>query len=85
MNSSNSLINTLGGKHDLLKALRSQIWKDVEECTKKVLNNKDGELGNESAYESISNLLSLEWKVNMNILQLKKVAERVAVKQGVRV
>ena len=82
MNGNNSLINTLSQKHDLLKALRKQIWKDLESYTKNVLKG-DGELGNDNSYNRISELLSLEWKVNMNIIQVKKLAEKYAV-QGVR-
>ena len=66
----NTLLDILSKKVELFKALRSRIWNEMEEYIKKVLEN-DGELGNDSYYESISSLLTLEWKVNKQIAQLK--------------
>ncbi len=78
----NHLLSILSKKVELFKALRSRIWNEMEEYIKKVLEN-DGELGNDNYYESISSLLTLEWKVNKQIAQLKRIAERYAV-QGAR-
>ena len=81
MNSSNQLSNVLAGKAELLKALRKQLWGDFNKLCNKALE-PDNELGNESTYEQLSNLLSLEWKVNMSLAQLRKVSSRLA--SGVR-
>lgn len=82
MNSSNQLGSALAGKAELLKALRKQLWGEFNSLARKALE-PNNELGNESIYEQLSSLLSLEWKLNMSLVQLKKLSNRLAV-NGVR-
>ena len=72
-------------KQFLLKQLRGRVQELLEHDIKHVLEWKSPE-GHPTAWlDEINNLLSLDWKLGMNIDSLKKSLETMKAKEEVRV
>lgn len=66
----------------ILQGLNFKVKKLIDEKSSFVLNNENPEISHLTTMEDISKLLSLEWKLNNQLFQIRNQLERVKEKVG---
>lgn len=68
----------------ILRGLNFKVKKMIDEKSSMVLNNENPEISHLNTLEDISRLMSLEWKLNNQIFQIKNQLDKVQEKVGVQ-
>ena len=66
----------------ILQGLNFKVKKLIDEKSSFVLNNENPEISHLTTMKDISKLLSLEWKLNNQLFQIRNQLERVKEKVG---